>query len=319
MSLGLICASHTPLMYHADPGDEVRAAVDGGYERLRGWLRRFDPELVIAFGPDHFNGFFYDLMPSFCVAVRASGAGDWELPTDAFDVPEPVATGLHRHLIRCGLEAAVSWRMQADHGFTQLIHRLTGGLDAVPLIPIFINCAAAPQPTFRRTRELGALVGEYAAGLGKRVLILGSGGLSHDPPVPTLEGASPEASEFMIAGRNPSPEARAARQERVRQAGSAFAAGAPEFVPLDPDWDQAFLDRVVGQRIAEFDAYDHQDVEAIGGRGGHEIRAWVAAAAALAAAGPYEAIVDLYRPIPEWIAGFAMLHGRSRQGDAPTL
>ncbi len=319
MSLGLICASHTPLMYHADPGDGVRAAVDAGYDTLRQWFERFDPELVVAFGPDHFNGFFFDLMPSFCVGVRASGAGDWGLPKDAFAVPEAEASALHAHLVRSGLEAAVSWRMQADHGFTQLIHRLTGGLDAVPLIPIFINCAAAPQPTFRRTRELGALVGEYAAGLGKRVLILGSGGLSHDPPVPTLEGATPEASEFMIAGRNPTPQARAAREERVKQAGAAFAAGAPQFVALDPDWDQAFLDAVTGQRIADFDAYDHQDVGAVGGRGGHEIRAWVAAAAALGAAGPYEASVDLYRPIPEWIAGFGMLRGRPLNSGTPTL
>ena len=32
------------------------------------------------------------------------------------------------------------------------------------------------------------------------------------------------------------------------------------------------------------------------------------AAAALAASGAYRAELDYYRPIPEWIAGFALMH-----------
>ena len=202
---------------------------------------------------------------------------------------------------------------------TQLVHRLTGRIDGIPLIPIFINCAAPPQPTFRRTRELGAAVGRFANSLGKRVLIMASGGLSHDPPIAALKGAPPEVAEFLIAGRNPTPDARAARQERVRGAGKVFAAGSPDFVPLDEEWDRIFLDRIVRQDLDSMDEYDDQDVTTIGGRGGHEIRAWVAAAAALAAAGPYQSRVDFYRAIPEWIAGFGMLRGVSDGGSAPPL
>lgn len=302
-------------MYHADPGAAVRQAVDEGYERLGRWLRAFEPELIIEFGPDHFNGFFYDLMPSFCIGVRATGAGDWGLPTNPFDVPEATARALHAALVGQGIEAAVSWRMQTDHGITQLVHRLTGKLDAVPLVPIFVNCAAPPQPSFRRTRQLGAAVGRFADSLGKRVMLMASGGLSHDPPVPILEGASAEVSEFMIAGRHPTPASRAAREERVKQAGTLFAAGSPDFVPLNPDWDKEFLRLIEQQDLAAMDGYDQQDISAIGGRGGHEIRAWVAGVSALAAVGPYRAQVDLYRPIPEWIAGFGML--RAAPVDSP--
>ena len=34
-------------------------------------LRAFDPDLVVVFGPDHFNGFFYELMPAFCIGTAA--------------------------------------------------------------------------------------------------------------------------------------------------------------------------------------------------------------------------------------------------------
>ena len=29
--------------------------------------------LVVVFGPDHFNGFFYELMPAFCIGTAAEG------------------------------------------------------------------------------------------------------------------------------------------------------------------------------------------------------------------------------------------------------
>ena len=48
-------------------------------------------------------------------------------------------------------------------------------------------------------------------------------------------------------------------------------------------------------------------LEGEAGAGGHEVRAWLAAAAALAAAGPYRAQRLYYRPIDPWIAGFGVV------------
>ena len=48
------------------------------------------------------------------------------------------------------------------------------------------------------------------------MLFIASGGLSHDPPVPRLADATPEQREFIAGGgRNLSPEARHARQQRT--------------------------------------------------------------------------------------------------------
>ncbi|MCP6589060.1 3-carboxyethylcatechol 2,3-dioxygenase, partial [Klebsiella pneumoniae] len=74
--------------------------------------------------------------------------------------------------------------MQVDHGFAQPLEFLLGGLDTLPVLPVFINGVASPLPGFQRTRMLGEAVGRFLTTLNKRVLILGSGGLSHQPPVP---------------------------------------------------------------------------------------------------------------------------------------
>jgi 2,3-dihydroxyphenylpropionate 1,2-dioxygenase len=73
--------------------------------------------------------------------------------------------------------------MQADHGFTQPLALLAGDVARYPVLPIFINGAAHPLPPAPRGGA-GARGGALLAGRPERVLILGSGGLSHDPPTP---------------------------------------------------------------------------------------------------------------------------------------
>ncbi len=83
--------------------------------------------------------------------------------------------------------------MDVDHGTVQPLQTLFGDVASVPVIPIFINSVATPLGPIKRARALGAAVGDFLATLGKRVLVVGSGGLSHDPPVPTLATAPPAA------------------------------------------------------------------------------------------------------------------------------
>jgi 2,3-dihydroxyphenylpropionate 1,2-dioxygenase len=48
------------------------------------------------------------------------------------------------------------------------------------------------------------------------------------------------------------------------------------------------------------------------GGSAHEVRAWIAAFASLAATGPYEMTSRFYEPIPAWIAGFAVATAQGR-------
>jgi 2,3-dihydroxyphenylpropionate 1,2-dioxygenase len=180
-----------------------------------------------------------------------------------------------------------------------------------PVIPLFINSVAPPVISFRRARQFGEAVGEFARKLGKRTLIIGSGGLSHNPPVPQIATAVPEVAERLIAGRNPTPDARAARQQRTIDAATLFAGGDSPLHPLNPQWDEAFMANLACQDWTALDAYGNAAITEAAGASAHEVKTWVAANAAMNAAtgGHYQVQSRYYRAIPEWIAGFAALTG----------
>ena len=315
MPVKLICASHSPLMEFASPQRaEQETNVRAAFEKMAAEVKAFDPTLIITFGPDHFNGFFYDLMPSFCVGIRATAAGDWNYGAEnnKINVPEETALNLVRRVLDEGVDVAYSYRMQADHGVTQPLHFLCDGqLDRYPTIPVFINGAAAPMPTTKRTVALGRAVGQFIKSLNlenERVLILGTGGLSHDPPTPQMGSVPPEVEEFLICGRNPSPEAREIRQSKIIAVGQKLAAGDTSVaVPLNAAWDIALLETFKNADFAAIEAMTEAEIRRDGGRGGQEVRSWIAAFAALSELGEYHMTTQVYEAISEWIAGFGIV------------
>lgn len=315
MAVKLICASHSPLMEFASPQRaEQETNVRAAFEKMAAEVKAFDPTLIITFGPDHFNGFFYDLMPSFCVGIRATAAGDWNYGAEnnKINVPEETALHLVRRVLDEGVDVAYSYRMQADHGVTQPLHFLCDGqLDRYPTIPVFINGAAAPMPTTKRTVALGRAIGQFIKSLNlenERVLILGTGGLSHDPPTPQMGSVPPEVEEFLIAGRNPSTEARHARQAKIIAVGQKLAAGDTSVaVPLNAAWDIALLETFKNADFAAIETMTEAEIRRDGGRGGQEVRSWIAAFAALSELGEYQMTTQVYEAISEWIAGFGIV------------
>jgi len=139
------------------------------------------------------------------------------------------------------------------------------------------------------------------------VLILGTGGLSHEPPVPLLADAPEAIAEFLIAGRNPTPEARAARQERTIAAGKIYGTELSQQTPLNAEWDLGFVDLLLSGRLEAIDEFKIEEISKAAGRSAHEVRTWVAAFCALAATGAYTARLDYYRAINEWIAGYGVV------------
>jgi 2,3-dihydroxyphenylpropionate 1,2-dioxygenase len=157
-----------------------------------------------------------------------------------------------------------------------------------------------------RCRALGAAVGKHLTKLDMRVLLLGSGGLSHSPPVPTLATAPPSVRERIVHGGPMTSEQRQARQAAVIDAARNFAAGESDLQALNPAWDHRFLEIIDGGRLSELDGWSNSFVAHEGGSSAQEIRTWVAAFGALESAGPYEITGRFYKPAPELIAGFAI-------------
>lgn len=310
-TIELKCMSHTPLRGLNDPGESVLGEVNAVLAQSRADVEAFDPELIVLFAPDHYNGLFYDLMPPFVIATAAESVADYQTLPGPLSIPKTLAAQMAKFILDADIDIAISHRLQVDHGCTQTLEELTGSLTRYPVIPIIINSVAPPFTPYRRVRKLGEAVGRFIATLGKRVLIVGTGGLSHEPPVPLLAGAPEEIANFLIAGRNPTPEGRAARQARTVAAGKEYGKPDSPLTPLNPEWDEAFIDLLVRGRLAEIDGFDINEISRVAGRSTHEIRTWVAAFSALAATGAYAAHKDYYRPINEWIAGYGVVSARS--------
>lgn len=309
MAASLICISHSPLKGLFDPALEVIDETNRLILSLSKELEEFDPELIFLFAPDHYNGFFLDSMPQICVGIEALSIGDYGGLQGPLNVPSSIALELSESLIDDGFDIAVSFKMTVDHGFEQPLRELIGDLTRFPVIPIFINSVAPPMISFKRARLFGEALGRFAAKLNKRILFLGSGGLSHNPPVPLIHSAPAEVAARIINGRNPSQEAVQARKARTVSAAIAFAKGESDLHPLSPDWDLQFIENLVTKDWKRIDEYSNTQVTNDAGASAHESKTWVVASAAMNAccANRYEPFSRYYRAIPEWIAGYGAL------------
>ncbi|ORW01421.1 3-carboxyethylcatechol 2,3-dioxygenase [Mycobacterium kyorinense] len=285
--------SHSPLLNLPGPSQDLLDDIDTALGEARDFVNDVDPELIVVFAPDHYNGFFSTLMPPFCIGTAAQGVGDYGTYAGPLDVPDSLAAGCAKAVLAAGVDIAISACMDVDHGTVQPLEKLFGDATARPVIPIFVNSVATPLGPLQRSRALGGAVGNHLATLDKRVLVLGSGGLSHDPPVG-------------VRNHRMTPEERQARQIAVIDAAKRYADGTSDRQPINPAWDHRFLDIVDSGQLVDLDQWSNSFITHEGGNSAHEIRTWVAAFAALAAAGPYRTTVRYYKAAAELIAGFAI-------------
>jgi 2,3-dihydroxyphenylpropionate 1,2-dioxygenase len=118
----------------------------------------------------------------------------------------------------------------------------------------------------------------------------------------------------LINGRDPTAEAKEAREKRVLEAGVLAEAGKGPCKPLNPEWDEQFMEILRSGQIWRADALDTDKVREAAGRGANEVLAWVAAFGAFSTGGHFQMEQEFYEAIPGWIAGMAMMAGR--QADA---
>ncbi|WP_423891010.1 3-carboxyethylcatechol 2,3-dioxygenase [Corynebacterium argentoratense] len=304
----LLAMSHSPLLGINDPGQEATDSLNEAFEIVRCFADDFNPDLIVNFAPDHYNGFFYDLMPPFCIGYEAIGVGDYNSQAGPLNVPTQISEEMAQYVINAGVDMAISRRMEIDHGAVQPMEVIYGDITAKPCVPIYVNGVARPFQPMERVRKMGQAVGAYLKGRDERVLFIASGGLSHDPPVPQWATATEDQRKLLLNGRNPTEEARNARQERVITTAQAFARGEADILDLNPEWDRGFMDACAASDPTRFDSYTADEMDAQAGHSSHEVRSWVAAFSAMhEATGGYKVEYEYYRPIREFIAGFGVM------------
>ncbi|WP_110239448.1 3-carboxyethylcatechol 2,3-dioxygenase [Nocardioides gilvus] len=305
MSLAVVAMSHAPSFGNVDPGGGTKSEIDSAIVEVQDFVNEFDPEVVVVFGPDHFNGQLYSLITPWVVGAQAEGVGDYGTTAGPVPVDSETARALHAAVLEQGIEIGRSEKMVIDHGVLQPVEFIWGQPLTRPIIPVFVNSVGFPLTPMSRVREMGEAFGRAASELDKRVLLFASGGISHSPPIPRWDGAPGTLHERLISYA-PTREERAAREQAIVRGIQAIADGKAPSDPLNEEWDELVLDVFRSGDLTAVDAWANDWFLAEGGSAAHEMRTWIAAYAALATAGEYEMSVDHYWPVETWGAGFGI-------------
>jgi len=310
------CVPHVPFLAMQDKA--VNRSFWNAYEDRIAEMRAFDPELVIVFGGDHYDGMHLKLMPAFAIGHAATGLADTGGTPGPLKVPMDIAYGCTERLVEEGFDIATSYAMEVDHGFTNVIANFFGSLDSKSVLPIHINSMCDPKPTFKRCRELGEAVGRFAATLGKRVAFLGSGGLSHqtDFIFPQYQTAPNETiRDFIVHG---GAKGELTREKWMSDIQAEMDTLSPQLVSgslqvpwVNRQWDERVLETISSGNLHRFDSWKCSDVTEAAGYGGGEIRQWIAAVAAAQAAGVPRVAVDFYSDKTTFAVGVGVVHGET--------
>jgi 2,3-dihydroxyphenylpropionate 1,2-dioxygenase len=293
-------ASHTTLMNtkwdavdHLDRAHHFR---DGLWE-TRDVLSRANIDVAIIIGPNHFRGFWLDLMPALTVGVgEVIGAGEHGTPTGRLDTDPEMARHLLQTFSEDQIDAAFSLRLQVDHGITHALQYVVP--TGVKIVPVVINSFAPPLPTLGRVARYGESIARSVASDGRdlRIAIIGSGGLSHRLPFPDWRSPANDDDQFLVRswleGRDDWISFEARRREIVVSA-------PPD---LNETWDRNVLAVLESGNARDLCALD-ADLVATAGNGANELRNWIATAAAC---GWAPARTVAYSPMPEWLTGMAV-------------
>ena len=63
----MLCASHSPVLDYADESREPVQRILAAFDDVQERIRRFDPDLIVMFGVDHYGGHRMNCMPSFTI------------------------------------------------------------------------------------------------------------------------------------------------------------------------------------------------------------------------------------------------------------
>ncbi|NDK91512.1 catechol 1,2-dioxygenase [Gordonia desulfuricans] len=295
-------ASHSTLMnthwdqvVHKERAEHFR----DGLKEARDAIAAARPDIAIIVGSNHFRGFWLDMIPAFTLGVgEVIGAGEANTPQGPQRVDPAFAQTLAEGLIDRGTEVALSARLQIDHGQTHAMQYLLRDI-AIPVVPLVVNVFAAPLPRVDRCVQIGRNI---AATLrehndGKRVVVIASGGLSHQLPWPDWRAPKSADEEFLVDswlnGRGEWERYNDRRREIITAAKPT----------IFPEFDDAFLADLEAGRLENYAGYSSADIESAAGNGGQELRTWLTMAACLGFA-PGRRVA--YSPMPEWLTGMGV-------------
>jgi len=188
--IGAITTSHVP----AIGGAMAKGVQDepywkpffDGFPPVRRWLAEARPDVAVVLYNDHGLNFFLDKMPTFAVGAapeyRNADEG-WGIPQVApFRGEQDLSWHLIESLVGEDFDITTCQEMLVDHAFTLPMALLWPDQRwPVSVVPVCINTVQFPLPSAQRCYRLGEAVGRAIRSwpADRRVLVIGTGGLSH--------------------------------------------------------------------------------------------------------------------------------------------
>ena len=299
--------SHAAFMLRAwDTAPQTtRDKVDEGYKEISRRLLASQPNVILLVGNDHYQSFFIDNMPAFCLGLgdRSTGWGEAGIPSYQLKIASEPAKILLESLLEKDFDISYSHNMPLDHAFMTPVHLLMPDTD-IPIIPLFQNCVAPPLPTIKRCLQLGRALRDIIDSLddGIRIALIATGGLSHEVPLidwRTLGDGETDSDwlRYVSRGRYQTfPEL----QSKIQQAMADW--GQKGLGRIDKYFDQEILLLLENGNYADLANYSYTQISQRAGNGGQEIRNWATVAGALPGT---TAETLFYQAVPEWLTGVA--------------
>lgn len=261
---------HTPYFPGVAKAQGKNSKVTVLFEKVRRELETARPDLILVFTSDHFVGFFYDNMPTFCVGTFDRGFGPQELsrsmPQYHINGYPAFARALHKFGIEQGFDLASSAELKLDHALMVPLHFMTPDM-SIPVVPILINGHVPPLPRADRSLALGKMVRKFIDQWpgSERIVVIGSASLSLDVGGPKMGYVDQDWVDFCVETSRTGDVAllvKRATPERIRAAGNT----AGEIL----NW--IAMMGVIGHKPAKFVEPDAQPPEAP--RDVHAYAAW---------------------------------------------
>ena len=166
---------------------ERYARVESALCRLGALVETLNPTALVIVGDDQNENFVEDCLPQ--LAIFVTDEVEFQLRQERGDEPN-ARVPYHRELAEAILAAAVeqdfdlavSRQLRHPHGlghaFGPPLRYLNPGL-RIPIVCISVNAVHSPAPSPRRCLAFGRLLRQAIAATSERVVLYGSGGLSH--------------------------------------------------------------------------------------------------------------------------------------------
>ena len=183
--------SHVPAIGAAidnkKTGQPYWQRVFSGFEKTKELIAELRPDVIIGIYNDHATAFSVEVVPTF-----ALGCAPEFPPADEGWGPRPVpvvkghpelAAHIAQSVILDEFDLTVVNKMEVDHGLTVPLNLLFGSPQQwpCPVIPLAVNVVLYPPPTGHRCFMLGRALRKAIRAWPEdlRVLVLGTGGMSH--------------------------------------------------------------------------------------------------------------------------------------------